>query len=124
MIARSVKNHQAHTSMTSHRHNASMSPAHASTSISTAPDNEYQVANLTVVSYEKLLRKDATEAALLHSACAEWGFFYLDLGDGQTKDYRETVNALFGVAKEYFAKPLEEKMNDMSTEIEVYNICG
>lgn len=101
-----------------------MSSYSASISISTAPDNEYEVANLTVIRYEKLLRKDATEAAVLHAACAEWGFFYLDLGGSETKDYRETVDALFGVAKEYFAKPLEEKLEDMSKEIEVYNICG
>lgn len=98
--------------------------APSSTFNSGAPGNEYQVADLTVISYEKLLSKDATEAALLHSACAEWGFFYLDLGGSESEHYRETVDALFGIGKEYFAKPLEEKLKDTRKEIDVYNICG
>lgn len=99
-----------------------MSPS--STFNSGAPDNEYQLADLTVISYEKLLSKDATEAARLHSACAEWGFFYLDIGGSKSEHYRETVDTLFGIGKEYFAKPLEEKLKDTRKEIDVYNICG
>ena len=83
------------------------------------------MADLTVISYEKLLRKDAAEAAHLLSACAEWGFFYLDLGGSKGARYRKTVGELFGVSKDYFAKPIEEKLKDtMDEEIEVFNICG
>ena len=85
---------------------------------------ENRIADLTVISYDNLLRKDATEAALLYSACADWGFFYLDLGGNGTEVYRRTVDGLFRVAKEYFAKPLEEKLKDTKKDIDVFNICG
>ena len=98
-----------------------MSPSSTS---SLTPGNEDQLADLTVISYEKLLSKDASEAALFHSACAEWGFFYLDFGGGKPQHYRETVDTLFGIGKEYFARPLEEKLKDTRKEIDVYNICG
>lgn len=96
----------------------------ASESVSSLPGNEEGLADLTVVNYRKLLGKDAAQAALLHSACAEWGFFYLDLGDDTQENYRETVDALFGVAKDYFAKPLKEKLKDTREEISVFNVCG
>ena len=86
--------------------------------------SEYGVADLTVISYDKILRKDAAEAALLFSACVDWGFFYLDLASNITEDYRQTVHSLFGVAKEYFAKPLEEKLKDTKKDIDAFNICG
>ena len=81
----------------------------SSTLVSSAPGVENEVANLTVVSFEKLLRKDAAEAALLLSACAEWGFFYLDLGGSDSKSYMKTVGEFFVVCKEYFSKPYDEK---------------
>ncbi len=96
-----------------------------STIVSSAPGSDDKIADLTVISYEKLLRKDVTEAALLLSACAEWGFFYLDLGGGNGESYRQTVDKLFGVSKNYFAKPIEEKLKDtMDEDMEVFNICG
>lgn len=96
-----------------------------STPISGVPGSDDKVADLTVINYEKLLRKDAAEAALLLSACAEWGFFYLDLGNNKGDNYRKTVGEMFGVSKDYFAKPIEEKLKDtMDEEMEVFNICG
>ena len=52
----------------------------SSTPVLGPPGSATQIADLTVIHYEKLLRNDAAEAALLLSACADWGFFYLDLG--------------------------------------------
>jgi isopenicillin N synthase-like dioxygenase len=95
-----------------------------STPISNGSENEDVVAELTVVSYEKLLRKDAAEADLLLSACAECGFFYLDLRGDETKRYLGLKNTLFGLSREYFARPLEEKLKDTRDEISVFNICG
>ncbi|KAK3309422.1 2OG-Fe(II) oxygenase family oxidoreductase [Chaetomium strumarium] len=94
------------------------------TSTPEASVKEARVANIAVVSYEKLLAKDPAEVAKLYEACAHWGFFYLDLDGDQTKEYLDNVGALFGAAKEYFAKPLEEKLKDTRKEIPVYNICG
>ena len=92
---------------------------------STLSGCDNKIANLAIISYEKLLCKDAAEAVLLLSACAEWGFFYLDLGGGNGESYRKTVGELFDVSKGYFAKPIEEKLKDtMDEEIEVFNICG
>lgn len=96
-----------------------------STLVSGAPGSENKVADLTVINYEKLLRTDAAEAARLLSACAEWGFFYLDFGGSRGDNYQKTVGELFGVSKDYFAKPIEEKLKDtMDEEMEVFNICG
>lgn len=94
------------------------------TSTPVASDKEPQVANIALIAYEKLLAKDPAEIAKLYEACAHWGFFYLDLDGNQTKEYLDNVGALFGAAKEYFAKPLEEKLKDTRKEIPVYNICG
>ena len=93
-------------------------------SVSQKAGKDSLVARLTVVSYERLLRKEPTEQTKLLSACCDWGFFYLDLGGIQTNDYLETVASLFAVSKEYFAKPLEEKLTDTRKELDVYNICG
>lgn len=67
----------------------------SSESVSSLPTREYDLADLTVVNYKKLLDKDAAQAALLHSAYAEWGFFYLDLGGNTIEHYRGTVEALY-----------------------------
>ena len=97
----------------------------SSTPVSGPPGSATQIADLTVIQYEKLLRKDAAEAALLFSACADWGFFYLDLGGFSGEGYRKTVDDLFGVSKTYFAKPIEEKLKDtMDEDMQVFNICG
>jgi len=95
-----------------------------SSTTSNLPEREYQIADLAVISYEKLLRKNPAEMTSLLSACVNWGFFYLDLGGSNTENYLETMNALFGVSKEYFARPLEEKLKDTKQEVSVYNICG
>ena len=97
----------------------------SSTPVSGPPGSATQIADLTIIHYEKLLRKDTAEAALLLSACADSGFFYLDLGGFSGERYRKTVDDLFGVSKTYFTKPIEEKLKDTKDEeIEVFNICG
>lgn len=97
----------------------------SSTPVPGSPGSATQIADLTVIHYEKLLRNDAAEAALLLSACTDWGFFYLDLGGFSGERYRKTVDDLFGVSKTYFAKPIEEKLKDTrDEEIEIFNICG
>jgi isopenicillin N synthase-like dioxygenase len=82
------------------------------------------VANLTVVSYEKLLSNDQDESSRLLSACREWGFFYLDLTSTESASYLRTVNELSGVSKEYFAQPLDYKLKDTREEWSLFNICG
>jgi isopenicillin N synthase-like dioxygenase len=89
-----------------------------------ASDKEPQVADIAVISYEKLLAKDPAEVLKLYEASTHWGFFYLDLDGHQTREYLDNVGALFEAAKEYFARPLEEKLKDTRKEIPVYNICG
>jgi isopenicillin N synthase-like dioxygenase len=84
---------------------------------------DHAVTDLVIVNYDKLRLKDATETANLYSACAELGFFFLELGD-RTEGMLQTVDELFGVTKEYFAKSLEEKLKDTRTETDVFHICG
>lgn len=98
-----------------------MAPA---ATITNAIDKEYCIADLAVINYSKLQRKDPAEAAKLYSACADWGFFYLDLDGDETRDYFQNLAALFAASKAYFAKPIKEKMKDKREEISIYNTCG
>jgi isopenicillin N synthase-like dioxygenase len=86
-------------------------------------DGEF-LADLSVISYEKLLRKDPTEASNLLSACVKWGFFYLDLSSLTAENYRNLVSSLNRVSQKYFSRPLEEKLKDSNEEWGVFNICG
>ncbi|GAP87175.1 putative 2og-fe oxygenase family protein [Rosellinia necatrix] len=83
-----------------------------------------KVAPISLISYDKLLKKDAAEAARLFTACADWGFFYLDLAGANSNGYIENIDRLFDGSKAYFAQTTEEKMQDTRKEIDVYNICG
>ena len=92
---------------------------------SSAPNSDDRIADLMVISYEKLLSKDEAEAARLLHACSEAGFFYLNIDGIETKGYLDMVNDLFGVSKEYFSKPIEEKLKDTNkNDITIFNICG
>ena len=96
-----------------------------STSVSKNATSDDKIADLTVISYGKLLGKDEAEAARLLQACTEAGFFYLDLGGNETKGYLDMVTDLFEASKEYFAKPLQEKLKDTNNDdITLFNICG
>jgi isopenicillin N synthase-like dioxygenase len=94
------------------------------TSVPKSSENGDKVANLSVVSYQKLLSKDFAEAQILLHSCTEQGFFYLDLGSVDMKGYLKLKDSLFDVAKEYFSRSLEEKLQDSRDEIGVFNICG
>ena len=74
-----------------------------------------------MLDYVKVHQLDTAEAARMYSTCAELGFFYLDLKDN-LKYWRDTVQLLLPVAKEYFAKPLDEKLKDKG--IFEVNTCG
>jgi hypothetical protein len=82
------------------------------------------LADLAVISYEKLLKKDPAESSKLLTACVEWGFFYLDLSSLTAENYRNLVSAMNSISQEYFSRPLEEKMKDTKEEWGVFNICG
>ena len=84
----------------------------------------YEMADLEVVSYQRLRGKDEIESAKLFNACTESGFFYLDLADPKDKPYCKTVEASFALSKEYFTRPLEEKLNDKREELSALNVCG
>lgn len=94
------------------------------TSMLDLSENRDNVSNLSVVSYQKLLSKDLTEAKTLLHSCTEQGFFYLDLGSVDMKSYLKLKDSLFDIAKEYFSRSLTEKLQDSRDEIGVFNICG
>ncbi len=88
------------------------------------PQERDLLAELAVVNYEKLLKKDPAEASKLLSACTKIGFFYLDLSSLAAENYRNLVSALDQVSLEYFSRPLKEKLKDTDNDWEVFNICG
>jgi isopenicillin N synthase-like dioxygenase len=87
-------------------------------------DVREEVADLVTLSYAKLLKHDANESARLILACSRWGFFYLDLEGGEPLGYLENVENIFGVARDYFAQPLELKKRDTLDDFRAFNICG
>lgn len=85
---------------------------------------DHTTTDLVVVDHHKLWQGDAIEAAKLYSACVDRGFFYLDLENGSSDSTLQNVDQLFQVTKEYFAMPLDQKMKDTRSEIDVFHICG
>ena len=85
---------------------------------------KYALANLATLDYEKLHQGDPAEVNALLKACSESGFFYLDLSSIDLEKYRTTVSALFDASKQFFCKPLEEKMKDFPPEIDILSFCG
>lgn len=83
-----------------------------------------EIANLSIISFQKLLNEDAEEASKLFSACSKWGFFYLDLASDESEPYRASAGRLQDFAVQYFHRPLEEKMQDTNDAWETFNICG
>lgn len=82
------------------------------------------VADLSVISFQKLLDDDAEEASKLLSASSGWGFFYLDLTSITTALYKESAGHLQDFAVQYFGLDLEEKIQDTHQTWETFNICG
>lgn len=82
------------------------------------------IANLSVISFQKLLKNDNEEASRLFSACSEWGFFCLDLTSDEIEPYQASAARLQDFAVQYFQRPLEEKMQDTNDAWETFNICG
>ncbi|KAH8891260.1 2OG-Fe(II) oxygenase family oxidoreductase, partial [Thozetella sp. PMI_491] len=82
------------------------------------------IANLSIISYTKLLSNDPAETARLVSACRDWGFFRLDLMSTEAESYRKTVADLNEISREYFDQPLADKLKDTCDEWGVFNICG
>lgn len=70
------------------------------------------VAPLEVIDYARLVHNDPAEIEKLLGCAKLSGFFLLDLRGASTKSYIENVNALCGVADEYFSQPEEVKMKD------------
>lgn len=65
-------------------------------------------APLLQISLAKLQRKDEEEVKRFVRACEDIGFFYLDLR-GPGDDILANADKLFGVGKELFELPVEEK---------------
>lgn len=82
------------------------------------------VANLAVINHQKIRAGDVTEQNALFEACEKWGFFYLDLSQDEGVEYLNVVDKTLEVSKEYFAKPLEEKLKDTAKDMNTFNICG
>lgn len=66
---------------------------------------------LPIINIASYLQNDPLEqkamAAALHSACVEWGFFYLDISS--FLDYPSQAEDLADLARQFFALSQEEK---------------
>jgi len=86
-----------------------------------AAQHEGTSSDQSVISYKKLLCQDAVEVSKLLKASSEWGAFYLDLRASGAEQYLAMVRGLNRVSREYFARPLAEKMKDTNQDL---NLCG
>ena len=72
------------------------------------PPND-SLASLQTISLSLLELKHPSEVERLYTACAEEGFFSLDLGETQILQGHDKVLSL---AKRYFSQPVETKLAD------------
>lgn len=85
----------------------------------------YGVAELAVINYDNILKRNAEECLSLFEACRKWGFFYLDLSRAEnSEEYFALSQDVLEFSKEYFARPLDKKMSDMKQDFATFNICG
>jgi isopenicillin N synthase-like dioxygenase len=87
--------------------------------------SEYDIADLAVVHYDRILQQDADACHVLLEACREWGFFYLDFGsDDEVKEYFHLMRELLDFSRDYFAQSIDEKLKDTRKDFATFNICG
>src|ERR1700722_20180523 len=90
------------------------------------PRAPVDLANLKTIHYDKLFSGCSKETSRLLSACAQYGFFYLDLSSGALREekYLDVVDGIFEVSKEYLARPLEAKLKDIIVANGTSDTCG
>jgi isopenicillin N synthase-like dioxygenase len=83
-----------------------------------------EMATLKTISFEKLLCSDHDELVSLLSACADDGFFWLDLSREETKHHWRQAEEIFIVMKEFFDQPLEKKLEFDSRKLGLEGLNG
>jgi isopenicillin N synthase-like dioxygenase len=73
---------------------------------------EIPIADLEIISYDKLLEADSQEIGRLVENCKSLGFFYLNL-TGTAQCVLNDSNSVFRVMEEYFDQPLSAKLEDV-----------
>jgi isopenicillin N synthase-like dioxygenase len=87
--------------------------------------SSYSVADLAVINYGQVLRRDPKECRALLEACERWGFFYLDLRQNDDcVTYFALTQDLLDFSKHYFSQSLEKKLYDRKEDFATFNICG
>lgn len=89
------------------------------------PDN-VPTAPLLRLSLKSLLESDETESKRFFDACKDIGFFYLDMrGTEVGGSLLNDADQLFGLGKQFFELPVEEKMKyDFSAQKSYYGYKG
>lgn len=72
--------------------------------------SEAKVAQLQTIAFWKLLDGDMEEVVKLVASCEHYGFFYLDLNGKGSRDMLQNLDQLRALMKEWFAQPLEKKL--------------
>lgn len=73
-------------------------------------DRPFVCADLSVISYAKLVERDVVELQRLLAAGKEDGFFYLDLTSAQSQGLLDDWKGVLSVMADWFEQPLETKM--------------
>ncbi|KAJ5509611.1 hypothetical protein N7527_011754 [Penicillium freii] len=74
-------------------------------------DQSLDVAELEEIRLENVIAKDELEMAKLLKAAESQGFFYLTFNDDLSEKITRYLQTSYQTSHEYFAQPLEEKMN-------------
>lgn len=72
-------------------------------------DRPFVCADLSVISFAKLVSRDAAELKKLLSAGEKEGFFYLDLTSAESRGLFDDYKGVLSVMAAWFEQPLEVK---------------
>jgi len=76
------------------------------------------VADLEVISLERLTSKDPAETAKLLAAAESQGFFYISFDSSLSGKISEYLRTCYLNSHEFFSKPSDEKMKEFREDVE------
>ena len=71
-------------------------------------DQDFDVASLQTINFQRLVDKEADEVAKLLNAAQNPGFFYLDLKNDGSNDFLKELQDVYAISAKFF-KPTEDQ---------------
>lgn len=80
-------------------------------------DQSLDIAELEEIRLENFMAKDEVEMAKVLKAAESQGFFYVTFNDDLSEKISRYLQTSYQTSHEYFAKPLEEKMEEFREDM-------